>query len=78
MFFNLVVFCLFLVVEISPHDISLAERKVVLIHLKKKHGEGLGLVIVGGEDSKRITHGVFIKHIKPNSLCDRDGRLSEG
>lgn len=64
--------------EMSPHDISLVERKIVVIHLKKRSDEGLGLVIVGGEDSKRLTHGVFIKSIKPNSICGRDGRLSEG
>jgi len=56
----------------------LCERKIVLIHLKKLAGESLGLIIVGGEDSKRLTQGIFIKHIKPNSVCERDGRLNEG
>ena len=54
------------------------ERKVVFIHITKTPPETLGLVIVGGQDSKRLTSGIYIKHIKPNSVCELDGRLNEG
>lgn len=54
------------------------EKKIVLVNLLKTSKEGLGITIVGGEDSNRISQGIFIKKIKPGSLCAKDGRLNEG
>ena len=50
----------------------------MFIHLSKAPGDSLGLIIVGGQDSKRLTSGIYIKQIKPNSVCEQDGRLNEG
>ena len=51
---------------------------VFSVTINKNSGEGLGITIVGGEDSRRLSQGIFIKHIKPGSVCAKDGKLSEG
>ena len=57
---------------------EVADNKYYTVQLHKKEEEILGVTIVGGEDSKRITPGIFIKSIKPDTVAAKDGRIIEG
>ena len=37
-----------------------------------------GLTVVGGEDTRRLHFGIFIKKISPGSIAHEDGRLQVG
>lgn len=54
------------------------EDNLITITINKPRDQELGLTIIGGEDSRRIAQGIFIKTIKANSVCAKDGRLNEG
>jgi len=53
-------------------------KQPITIKLLKSSHEGLGITIVGGDDSKRLSQGIFIKKIKADSVCAKDGRLNVG
>ncbi|XP_065071560.1 tyrosine-protein phosphatase non-receptor type 13-like isoform X2 [Rhopilema esculentum] len=54
------------------------ERRIAIVILKRKVGQGLGITIVGGEDSKRLSNGILIKTIMPNGIAAKDGQLQKG
>ena len=68
----------------STHNLAVntsaevTDNKYYTVQLHKKEEEILGVTIVGGEDSKRITPGIFIKSIKPDTVAAKDGRIIEG
>ncbi|XP_028396908.1 tyrosine-protein phosphatase non-receptor type 13-like [Dendronephthya gigantea] len=54
------------------------DRKVKVIKLKKDARGALGLTVVGGEDTRRLHFGIFVKKISPGSIAYEDGRLKVG
>ncbi|XP_030835107.1 tyrosine-protein phosphatase non-receptor type 13 isoform X4 [Strongylocentrotus purpuratus] len=54
------------------------ERDIVIVTLKKSQQKGLGLTIVGGENSRSLDLGIFVRSIEPHGPAHRDGRLHVG
>ncbi|XP_072164796.1 tyrosine-protein phosphatase non-receptor type 13-like [Diadema setosum] len=54
------------------------ERDIIIVTLKKEPQKGLGLTIVGGENSRSLDLGVFVRSIEPQGPAERDGRLRVG
>ncbi|XP_022099878.1 tyrosine-protein phosphatase non-receptor type 13-like isoform X2 [Acanthaster planci] len=62
--------------DLSPPEQP--ERDITIITLKKDPKQGLGVTIVGGENSRSLDLGVFIQSVIPGGPADRDGRLHPG
>ncbi|XP_074647744.1 tyrosine-protein phosphatase non-receptor type 13-like isoform X2 [Tubulanus polymorphus] len=54
------------------------ERKVVLIDLERDVKHGIGITIVGGENTSRLDLGIFVKSVTPAGPADLDGRVHPG
>ncbi|XP_063969005.1 tyrosine-protein phosphatase non-receptor type 13-like isoform X2 [Lytechinus pictus] len=54
------------------------ERDIIIVTLKKSPQKGLGLTIVGGENSRSLDLGIFVRSIEPHGPAHRDGRLHVG
>jgi len=60
----------------SPGGIS--ERQVVVVKLQKCPTEGIGITIVGAENTGHLDLGIFIKSVTPGGPAARDGRIHPG
>ncbi|KAK9965018.1 hypothetical protein ABG768_004132 [Culter alburnus] len=54
------------------------EREIICVSLKKDPKVGLGIVIVGEDNSGKLDLGIFIASIVPGGPADRDGRIKPG
>uniref|UniRef100_A0A674ISF3 Tyrosine-protein phosphatase non-receptor type 13 n=1 Tax=Terrapene triunguis TaxID=2587831 RepID=A0A674ISF3_9SAUR len=58
--------------------VSLPEREITLVNLKKDEKHGLGFQIVGGEKTGKLDLGIFIHSVIPGGPADLDGSLKPG
>ncbi|PIK61871.1 putative tyrosine-protein phosphatase non-receptor type 13 [Apostichopus japonicus] len=54
------------------------ERDIVIVTLKKDPHLGLGLTIIGGENSGSLDLGIFVKEVIEDGPADRDGQIYKG
>ncbi|XP_074922230.1 tyrosine-protein phosphatase non-receptor type 13 isoform X3 [Chelonoidis abingdonii] len=59
-------------------NVSLPEREITLVNLKKDEKHGLGFQIVGGEKTGKLDLGIFIHSVIPGGPADLDGSLKPG
>ena len=50
------------------------ERRIVIVELEKDAEQGIGLTIVGGENTGRLDLGIFVKSIHPGGPAFVNGR----
>ncbi|XP_036403936.1 tyrosine-protein phosphatase non-receptor type 13 [Megalops cyprinoides] len=62
----------------TPTKFALPEREIVCVTLKKDPKVGLGIVIVGEENTENLDLGIFIASIIPDGPADKDGRIAPG
>lgn len=55
-----------------------SERRVIILELVKEGSTGIGLTIVGGENTGRLDLGIFVRSITPGGPAERDGRVHPG
>ncbi|XP_078284474.1 FERM and PDZ domain-containing protein 2 [Rhinoraja longicauda] len=60
------------------NELSVPEREIVFVNLKKDPKFGLGFTVVGGERTGKLDLGIFITAIDPGGPADEDGRIKEG
>ena len=54
------------------------DRQVLVVELPKEEDTGIGLTIVGGENTSSLDLGIFVKSLTPDGPADRDGRIHPG
>ncbi|XP_051969243.1 tyrosine-protein phosphatase non-receptor type 13 [Xyrauchen texanus] len=54
------------------------EREIICVTLKKDPKGGLGIVIVGEDNTGRLDLGIFIASVVPGGPADNDGRIKPG
>ncbi|XP_071952014.1 tyrosine-protein phosphatase non-receptor type 13-like isoform X2 [Antedon mediterranea] len=54
------------------------EREIITVKLQKDPELGIGVTIVGGENSRNLDLGVFIKSITPGSPAERNDQIRPG
>ncbi|XP_028822935.1 tyrosine-protein phosphatase non-receptor type 13 isoform X2 [Denticeps clupeoides] len=54
------------------------DREIICVSLKKDPKVGLGIVIIGAENTGRLDLGIFIASVVPGGPADRDGRIKAG
>ncbi|XP_041032363.1 tyrosine-protein phosphatase non-receptor type 13-like [Carcharodon carcharias] len=59
-------------------ELTIPEREVVFVNLKKDPKVGFGVMIVGGESTGKLDLGIFIASVTPGGPADKDGRVKEG
>ncbi|XP_078386842.1 FERM and PDZ domain-containing protein 2 isoform X2 [Cetorhinus maximus] len=59
-------------------ELTIPEREVVFVNLKKDPKVGFGFMIVGGESTGKLDLGIFIASVTPGGPADKDGRVKEG
>ncbi|XP_067286262.1 FERM and PDZ domain-containing protein 2 [Pseudorasbora parva] len=62
----------------TPTSSRTPEREIICVSLKKDPKVGLGIVIVGEDNSGKLELGIFIASIVPGGPADRDGRIKPG
>ncbi|XP_060103071.1 tyrosine-protein phosphatase non-receptor type 13 [Heteronotia binoei] len=65
-------------VQTKQNVISLPEREINLVKLKKDEKYGLGFQITGGEKTGKLDLGIFIRSITPGGPADLQGSLKPG
>ncbi|XP_054845741.1 tyrosine-protein phosphatase non-receptor type 13 [Eublepharis macularius] len=66
------------VLQTKQNVISLPEREINLVNLKKDEKYGLGFQITGGEKTGKLDLGIFIHSITPGGPADLQGSLKPG
>nr|XP_056711281.1 tyrosine-protein phosphatase non-receptor type 13 [Euleptes europaea] len=66
------------VVQTKQNVISLPEREINLVKLKKDEKYGLGFQITGGEKTGKLDLGIFIRSVTPGGPADLQGSLKPG
>ncbi|XP_077157082.1 tyrosine-protein phosphatase non-receptor type 13 isoform X2 [Paroedura picta] len=66
------------VVKTKQNVISLPEREINLVKLKKDEKHGLGFQITGGEKTGKLDLGIFIRSVTPGGPADLEGSLKPG
>ncbi|XP_061439076.1 tyrosine-protein phosphatase non-receptor type 13 isoform X2 [Rhineura floridana] len=66
------------VLQANQNVISLPEREINLVNLKKEEKHGLGFQITGGEKMGKLDLGIFIHSITPGGPADLQGSLKPG
>ncbi|XP_020904478.1 tyrosine-protein phosphatase non-receptor type 13 [Exaiptasia diaphana] len=66
--------------EVSkPRDVLASpEREIRVIKLRKEPFKGLGITVLGGENSRRLDLGIYVKAITEGGAAAKDGRLKAG
>ncbi|XP_015687845.1 tyrosine-protein phosphatase non-receptor type 13, partial [Protobothrops mucrosquamatus] len=64
--------------QTEKNIVSLPEREVNLINLKKDEKYGLGFEITGGEKTGKFDLGIFIQSVTPGGPADLQGSLKPG
>ncbi|XP_048472138.1 tyrosine-protein phosphatase non-receptor type 13-like [Rhincodon typus] len=59
-------------------EMTIPEREIVFVTLKKDPKVGFGFQIVGGERTGKLDLGIFIASVMPGGPADKDGRVKEG
>uniref|UniRef100_UPI00398EDC33 FERM and PDZ domain-containing protein 2 n=1 Tax=Pristiophorus japonicus TaxID=55135 RepID=UPI00398EDC33 len=59
-------------------ELTVPEREIIFVHLKKDPKVGFGFMIVGGEQTGKLDLGIFIATVTLGGPADRDGRVREG
>jgi tyrosine-protein phosphatase non-receptor type 13 protein len=54
------------------------ERRIIVVRLKKEPEVGIGIIIVGGENTGQLDLGIFVKSVTPGGPAERDGRVQPG
>ncbi|XP_074610552.1 tyrosine-protein phosphatase non-receptor type 13-like [Acropora palmata] len=54
------------------------DREVCVIKFTKEPGKLLGITVLGGENSKRLDRGIYVKSVTEGGAAWRDGRLKAG
>ena len=54
------------------------ERQIAIIELSKEADVGIGLTIVGGENTSRLELGIFVKSVTPRGPAERSGQVHPG
>ena len=54
------------------------ERRVAIVELAKVPKYGIGLTVVGGENTGRLDLGIFVKSITPGGPADLSGNIQAG
>uniref|UniRef100_A0A670KBV6 Tyrosine-protein phosphatase non-receptor type 13 n=1 Tax=Podarcis muralis TaxID=64176 RepID=A0A670KBV6_PODMU len=62
----------------GQNPLSLPEREISLVNLKKDEKYGLGFQITGGEKTGKLDLGIFIHSITPGGPADLQGSLKPG
>ncbi|CAM4706232.1 unnamed protein product [Leuciscus chuanchicus] len=62
----------------TPTSSRPPEREIICVSLKKDPKIGLGIVIVGEDNTGKLDLGIYIASIVPGSPADRDGRIKPG
>ncbi|KAL1263829.1 hypothetical protein QQF64_004184, partial [Cirrhinus molitorella] len=62
----------------TPTSARPPEREIICVSLKKDPKVGLGIVIVGEDNTGKLDLGIFIASIVPGGPADRDGRIKPG
>ncbi|XP_059802371.1 tyrosine-protein phosphatase non-receptor type 13-like isoform X1 [Hypanus sabinus] len=60
------------------NDVTVPEREIIFVNLKKDPKFGFGFMIIGGERTGKLDLGIFITAITPGGPADKDGRIKEG
>uniref|UniRef100_A0A670KBJ4 Tyrosine-protein phosphatase non-receptor type 13 n=1 Tax=Podarcis muralis TaxID=64176 RepID=A0A670KBJ4_PODMU len=66
------------VLQTKQNPLSLPEREISLVNLKKDEKYGLGFQITGGEKTGKLDLGIFIHSITPGGPADLQGSLKPG
>ncbi|XP_062992402.1 tyrosine-protein phosphatase non-receptor type 13 [Elgaria multicarinata webbii] len=66
------------VLQTKQNAVSLPEREINLVTLKKDEKYGLGFQITGGEKTGKLDLGIFIHSITPGGPADLQGSLKPG
>ncbi|XP_032868851.1 FERM and PDZ domain-containing protein 2 isoform X1 [Amblyraja radiata] len=59
-------------------ELTVPEREIVFVNLKKDPKFSFGFTVVGGERTGKLDLGIFITAIVPGGPADKDGRIKEG
>ncbi|XP_031567263.1 tyrosine-protein phosphatase non-receptor type 13-like isoform X2 [Actinia tenebrosa] len=62
----------------SRDILSSPDREIRVIKFTKEPGKGLGITVLGGENSKRLDRGIYVKSVTEGGAAARDGRLKAG
>ncbi|XP_064176905.1 tyrosine-protein phosphatase non-receptor type 13 isoform X2 [Anguilla rostrata] len=62
----------------TPTRFAMPEREIVCVSLKKDPKLGLGIIIIGEENTENLDLGIFIASIVPDGPADKDGRIKPG
>ncbi|XP_067828734.1 FERM and PDZ domain-containing protein 2 isoform X2 [Heptranchias perlo] len=62
----------------TDNVLTVPEREIVFVNLKKDPKVGVGFMIVGGESTGKLDLGIFIASVTPGGPADKDGRVKEG
>ena len=62
--------------QLSPRGIT--DRQVIVVTLRKCPTEGIGITIVGVENTGQLDLGIFIKSVTAGGAAARDGRIHPG
>lgn len=54
------------------------DRDIFEVTLRKEPHVGIGITIVGGENTDRLDLGIFVKTVCPDSPADLEGRIKPG
>ena len=54
------------------------ERRIVIVELDKDTDQGIGMTIVGGENTGKLDLGIFVKSVIPGGPAAADGRVRAG
>ena len=57
---------------------DIPERRVLVVELEKVPEYGIGITIVGGENTGKLDLGVFVRSVTPGGPADLDGRVRPG
>ncbi|XP_053112418.1 tyrosine-protein phosphatase non-receptor type 13 isoform X1 [Hemicordylus capensis] len=66
------------VLQTKQNTLSLPEREISLVNLKKDEKYGLGFQITGGEKTGKLDLGIFILSVTPGGPADLQGSLKPG
>ncbi|XP_077789934.1 tyrosine-protein phosphatase non-receptor type 13 isoform X6 [Podarcis muralis] len=66
------------ILQTKQNPLSLPEREISLVNLKKDEKYGLGFQITGGEKTGKLDLGIFIHSITPGGPADLQGSLKPG
>ncbi|XP_022779941.1 tyrosine-protein phosphatase non-receptor type 13-like isoform X3 [Stylophora pistillata] len=64
--------------ERSSEVVASPDREICTIKFEKEPGKLLGITVLGGENSKRLNRGIYVKSVTEGGAAWKDGRLKAG